>query len=118
MNSTAKSIFYFSFYPFGMGLGLLFIPSLVLGIFGFEPTSEVWVRVLGLLAFCVGIIYIYCARTDQVGFFRVTVPERIIFFLGMVGLVIFLHVTPMLAVIGSVDLLGAIWTGLTLRKTG
>lgn len=100
----------------GMGLGLLFIPNLILGIFGFAPTAEIWVRVLGLFAFCAGLLYFYCGRTDQTGFFRVSVPERVIFFLGTVMLVVIFNVTPMLAVIGSLDLLGAIWTGLTLHQ--
>ena len=116
MSATATSVFYYSFYMMGMGLGLFFIPDQILGIFGFAPTTDIWVRVLGLLAFCAGILYFYCARTNQTGFFRVSVPERIIFFLGMVALVIFFQVTPMLAAVGSVDLLGAIWTGLTLRQ--
>jgi hypothetical protein len=100
----------------GMGLGLFFIPNLILGLFGFPTTTDVWVRTLGLLAFCTGILYVYSARTNQTGFFRITVPERILFFLGTVALVIFFDVTPMLAAVGSVDLLGALWTGLTLRQ--
>ena len=115
MSTTAKSIFYYSFYMMGMGLGLFFIPNLILGFFGFE-TTEVWVRILGLLAFCTGTLYFHCARTNQTGFFRATVPERVVFFLGIMGLVIFLDLSPMLAAIGSVDLLGATWTGLTLRQ--
>jgi hypothetical protein len=115
MSPTAKSIFYYSFYMMGMGLGLFFIPNLILGFFGFE-TTEVWVRILGLLAFCAGILYFHCARTNQTEFFRITVPERVIFFLGVVALVIFLDLSPLLAVMGSVDLLGAIWTGWTLKR--
>lgn len=116
MTSTAKSIFYYSFYMMGMGLGLFLFPNPILGTFGFGTTTEVWVRVLGLMVFCTGILYWYCARTDQTGFFRVSVPERGVFFLGTLALVVFLDVTPMLAVIGSVDLLGAVWTGLSLRR--
>jgi hypothetical protein len=116
MSATAESIFYYSFYMMGMGLGLFLIPDLILGIFGLGSPTEIWVRVLGLLAFCAGILYFYCARTDQTGFFRVSVPERVIFFLGTVALVAFFDATPMLAAVGSVDLLGAIWTGLTLRQ--
>lgn len=115
MSPTAKSIFYYSFYMMGMGLGLFFIPNLILGFFGFE-TTEVWVRILGLLAFCAGILYFHCARTNQTEFFRITVPERVIFFLGVVALVIFLDLSPLLAAMGSVDLLGAIWTGWTLKR--
>ena len=116
MTSTAKSIFYYSFYMLGMGLSLLFIPNLMLGIFGFSPTNDIWIRVLGLFAFCAGMLYFYCGRTNQIGFFRISVFERIVFFLGMVGIVLFLQVDPMLALIGGVDLFGAIWTAVTLRK--
>ena len=116
MNSTAKSIFYYSFYMLGMGLGLLFIPNLILGIIGFESTNDVWIRILGLFAFCAGMLYFYCGRTNQTGFFRISVMERIVFFLGMAGIVLFLPANPLLVLIGSVDLFGAIWTALTLRN--
>jgi len=115
MDATARSIFYYSFYMMGMGLGLFFVPNLILGLFGFE-TTEVWVRILGLLAFCTGILYFHCASTNQTGFFRITVPERVIFFLGIAALVVFFELPPLLAAIGSVDLLGALWTGWTLRR--
>jgi hypothetical protein len=117
MTSTAKSIFFYSFYMMGTGLGLLFIPNLVLGIFGFPPTSDIWIRILGLFAFCAGMLYFYCGRTNQTGFFRVSISERIVFFLGIVGIVLFLPANPLLILIGSVDLFGAIWTALTLRNS-
>ena len=116
MTSTAKSIFYYSFYMLGMGLGLLFTPGLILGVFGFDATNDIWIHVLGLFAFCVGMLYFYCGRTNQTGFFRVSIIERIIFFFGMLGIVLFLQADPMLALIGGVDLFGAIWTAVTLRK--
>ena len=99
-----------------MGLGLLFIPNLILGAFGFASTGDIWIRILGLFAFCAGLLYFYCGRTNQTGFFRISVTERIIFFLGMVGIVLFLRANPLLIAIGSVDLFGAIWTALTMRK--
>jgi hypothetical protein len=117
MTSTAKSIFYYSFYMMGMGLVLLFIPNLILGFFGFSPTNDIWIRILGLLGLCAGMLYFYCGRTNQKGFFRISVPERIVFFLGIVGIVLFLPASPMLILIGSVDLFGAIWTALTLRNS-
>ena len=116
MTPTAKSVFYYSFYMMGMGLSLLFIPNLILGVFGFEPTNDVWIRILGLFAFCAGMLYFYCGHTNQTGFFRISVTERIVFFLGMVRIVLFLPANPLLALIGSVDLFGAIWTALTLRR--
>jgi hypothetical protein len=99
-----------------MGLGLLFIPNLILGVLGFTPTNDIWIHILGLFAFCAGMLYFYCGRTNQTGFFRISVIERIVFFLGIAGIVLFLRVNPLLALIGSVDLFGALWTALTLRN--
>ena len=100
-----------------MGLVLLFIPNLILSMFGFPPTNDIWIRILGLLSFCAGMLYFYCGLTNQTGFFRISVTERIVFFLGIVGIVLFLPASPMLILIGSVDLFGAIWTALTLRSS-
>ena len=117
MTKAAKSIFYYSFYMMGMGLSLLLIPNVVLRIFGFEPTTEVWIRVLGLLGFCAGLLYSYCGKTNQLGFFKVSVIERALFFVGMVGIVIVFKANPMLAILGSVDLLGALWTFFSLHES-
>jgi hypothetical protein len=116
MTSSAKTVFYYSFYMLGMGSGLLFIPNLILGVFGFDATNDVRIHVLGLFTFCAGMLYFYCGRTEQTGFFRISIIERVVFFLGMAGIVLFLPANPLLALIGSVDLLGAIWTALTLRN--
>jgi len=116
MTPIAKSIFYYSFYMMGTGLGLLFIPNMILGVFGFAPTNDIWIRILGLFAFCAGMLYFYCGCTNQTGFFRISVIEQVVFFLGVVGIVLFLRINPLLVLIGSVDLFGAIWTTLTLRK--
>lgn len=86
MSPTAKSIFYYSFYMFGMGLGLFLVPNLILGLLCFAPTTDIWIRMLGRLSFCT------------------------------VLLVIFVPAPPTLALVGSVDLVGAIWTGWTLRR--
>jgi|SRR5687768_13832495 len=116
MTSTAKSVFYYSFYMMGMGLGLLFIPNMILGLFGFDAPGDIWIRVLGLFAFCAGMLYFYCGCTNQTGSFRISVIERIVFFLGIVGIVLLLRVDLLIALVGSMDLFGAIWTALTLRR--
>jgi hypothetical protein len=99
------------------GLGFLFIPNVVLPLFGFSTTTEVWIRVVGLLVAILGAYYFYSARRNVVPFFRITVPGRIAFAVGVIGLVTFGLSGPSLLIFGALDVIGAIWTWLSLRTT-
>lgn len=116
MNQTALSIFVYSFYLFLMGLGMMIIPNVLLGVFGFEPTNEVWIRMLGVFTFTTGIYYFQSYRNQQTAFFSATVIGRIFFFLATLVLVFILNQSKMLILIASVDLIGAIWTGIMLQN--
>ena len=41
MTKASKSVYYFGFYLFATGLTLIFMPNMLLNMFGIEPTSEV-----------------------------------------------------------------------------
>ncbi len=116
MSKVATTIFVYSFYLFLMGLGMMLIPNTLLALFGFLPTTEVWIRVLGLFTFTTGIYYFQAARHEQTAFFQATVAGRIFFFVMMLVFVFAFEQSYMLALIGSVDLLGAIWTFSTKNK--
>lgn len=99
-----------------MGLGMMFIPNLLLTIFGFAQTNEIWIRMLGLFTFTTGIYYFYSATHDQQAFFKATVYGRIFFF-TMTVIFVFVFDQPwMLALIGSVDLVGGLWTMAALKR--
>jgi len=49
MKNVITSMYAQLIYMMGMGVGFLFLPHLVLPLFGFADTSEVWIRVLGAL---------------------------------------------------------------------
>jgi hypothetical protein len=68
------------------------------------------------MVFCTGILYFHCARHEQTAFFRISVPERAVFCLGTAGVVLFLGADPVLALVGAVDLIGAAWTAVALRR--
>jgi hypothetical protein len=116
MSPAAISSIAYSFYMMPFGLALLVIPNMLLGLFGFPPTDEVWIRVLGLLTFCTGYLYLYCGIKEQTWFFRATISERLIFFVGMILIVVLANANPLLILIGSVDLIGALWTFWALRR--
>jgi len=119
MSKTAKTIFYFGIYIILLGLILMVIPNVLLTIFTIPATTEVWIRVAGMLVFLLGYYYIRAARNEEgmTKFFRWTVHTRssvIVFFIIFVALG---FVKPILILFGVIDLLGAIWTGITLRSS-
>ncbi|MGA9994268.1 MAG: hypothetical protein WBP93_02585, partial [Pyrinomonadaceae bacterium] len=57
MSQAAKSLFVFGIYLFGLGLILLFVPNLILQLFGVTPTNEVWIRLNGMFVLCLSFYY-------------------------------------------------------------
>lgn len=69
MSKSAFSVKAFGIYLLVLGVGLAFAPNLLLSAFGMPVTSEVWIRVVGVLVFNIGIYYIYAARCEAKAFF-------------------------------------------------
>ena len=116
MKKSSTSIFVFGLYLVGMGLGLVVMPNFVLGTLGFPATNEVWVRVVGVLALVLAFYYISAARADLKTFAQWTVTARIGVFIAFTVFVLMKFVGPVMILLGSVDLLGALWTGWALRS--
>src|SRR5687767_7166147 len=110
MSNSAKSVFYFGFYLVGLGIILLLFPNFMLNLFGIASTTEVWIRVVGMLVLALSAYYVTAGKHDLIPILKMTVYVRssiILFFIAfsMTGLV-----SPMIILFGAVDLLGAIWT--------
>lgn len=108
-------MFSFGLYLVALGLILVVAPNLLLPVFGFPPANDVWIRVAGMLVSLLGYYYVQCARAEIRRFFELSVGARyavLVFFAAFVALGL---VSPMLLLIGSVDVVGAIWTALALR---
>lgn len=116
MTNAAKTVYYFGFYLLLTGITLVFAPNLLLSMFGFEPTAEVWIRVVGSLAFAIGLYYIFTAPTNNEVFLKITVYNRLLI-VGWFGLFVALGwAKAPLLLFGGVDLLGVLWTWSALRK--
>ena len=110
MHPAAASIKYFGVYVILTGLGLMFMPALILAPLGVTAPTEVWIRVVGALAIVVGYYYWACGAANAVAFFRATVGGRIAFAVLM-GLLILVFSAPwQLILFAAVDLAGAAWT--------
>jgi hypothetical protein len=118
MSRAAVSMFAFAVYLFVLGVVLLVAPNVLLGIFGFEPTTEVWVRIVGMLVVLLGYYYLSAARGEVTPFMRWSANARpfvIVFFAVFVALG---WAKPALILFGVVDLAGAVWTHVALRTGG
>ncbi len=117
MSKSARSIFIFGLYLGFLGIILLVAPNFLLGIFQLPSTNEVWIRVVGMLLFLLGVYYILAARKELTDFFQWTVYVRSAVIVFLTTFVLLGFVKPVLILIGVVDLLGAIWTHMTLQAS-
>ena len=115
MKNPNLSVTVHGIYLVAAGIGFVLVPNLLLPLFGFGITSEVWIRIVGLLTLILGMYFIYCARHDQRYFIRATIAARLIFFTGVTAFVLLRLANPILIVFGLIDLAGAAWTTWALR---
>jgi hypothetical protein len=116
MNSSAMTIKVFGVYILVAGCCFAFIPNVLLSLLGFPPANEIWVRVLGVIAAVLGYYYLSGALASARYFFVASIYGRCAFCAGCVGLVLFADASWQLIIFGSVDLAGAVWTALALRR--
>ncbi|XHS78542.1 hypothetical protein ACFJGW_00810 [Burkholderiaceae bacterium UC74_6] len=115
MSKPAFSVHAFGLYLLILGIVLTIAPNLLLSTFGIAETSEVWIRVVGILAFNIGIYYIYAARCEAKAFFQASVYTRALVLVSFTAFAALGFASPLLILFGAVDFTGAIWTQLALR---
>ena len=116
MTAAAKSIFYFSLYLYVTGITLIFIPNLFLRTVLLPETTEVWIRVVGVLVLLIGFYYHRNAVSNTVSFFKLTIPARLFVLLAFSAFALLKFVSPVLIFFGVIDALGALWTWSALKK--
>jgi hypothetical protein len=116
MSNAARSLFVFGVYAVLAGLSLLLVPGIVLAALGFPPASDGWVRVVGVLAVCVGVYHVISARHELQPYLRASVVVRLGFAIGLSGLVVTAQMPRALFLFAAADLLGAVWTAFALRS--
>lgn len=116
MSKTAFTVKASCCYIIALGLGLALVPTLVLATLRMPPTSEVWIRVLGVVIVNIGIFFWVVAHTEAVALFRASVyvrPLALVWFVAFVSLGL---APPQLLVFGVIEAAGALWTWLAMRS--
>jgi len=115
VSKATLSIRVFAIYLLVLGPALILAPALVLGPFGIPVPTDVWVRVVGVLATVLGIYYLQASRFGLVPFYRATVLSRVIVFVSFAAFALVGLAPATLVLFGAVDLAGAVWTAVGLR---
>ena len=116
MSKSALSMFVFGLYAAVLGIMLIVVPNFLIKTIARTSTTEVWIRVAGLLLVYLGFYYTQAARKEMTDFFRWTVYTRSTVIVFFAAFVLLGFARPPLVMFGVIDLLGAIWTGLALRS--
>ncbi|MCJ7579004.1 MAG: hypothetical protein MUP98_00545 [Candidatus Aminicenantes bacterium] len=119
MSRAAKSVFFFGIYVILLGVFLVLAPNVLLKFFNVPETSEVWIRVAGVLVLLIGYYYVRAATNEEglTKFFRWTIYTRSSVIVFFTVFVLLNYVKPILILFGVFDLAGAIWTALALRSS-
>jgi hypothetical protein len=117
LSAPAQSILVFGVYLLLLGALLVLAPNVLLGLFGIAPTAEVWIRVVGMLVLVIGAYYSLAAIAELRAFMRWSVPIRVCVLLFFAAFVVTGLAPAMLILFGCVDVAGAAWTALALRRS-
>lgn len=116
MGPATVSVLVYGIYLVALGIVYILVPNVPLQLFGFQPTSEPWIRVMAAMVVITGYYYVQAARNRLTTFYRWTLHCRSFFPVFTVVMVTTGLVEPMLLPFGAIDLAGAAWTALALRQ--
>jgi hypothetical protein len=103
-------------YALITALQLIFVPNMLLGMFGFEPTSEVWIKILGVVLIAFVLVYYGVIQYGNTDLIRITIYSRLVIVVGLVLLVATGQAATPLILFAGIDLATAIWTWFELKK--
>jgi uncharacterized membrane protein HdeD (DUF308 family) len=113
--TSARTVAVFGVYLLLVGVGLLGAPDAIVRPLGFPPVQDFWPRVVGVLTLALGTYYLIAARGNNTAFFRASVLLRFAVF-GIFGAFTLVGLAPKpLALLGCIDLAGALWTAFALK---
>ncbi len=115
MSKSAFSAKVFAVYLFIVGAFLVLTPNVLLSIFRIPQTSEVWIHVVGVVAFNIGVYAWVAAKHEDKHFLKASVYTRFVVFVAFTTFAIIGLATPLIILFGVVDLLGGIWTYFALK---
>jgi hypothetical protein len=114
-NTKFNSLYAQAIYVILTGLQLIFVPNMLLGMFGFPETTEIWIKVLGIVVLPLSAMYYAIAKHGSLYAVKATVVSRMFVGLGF-SLLFLTGIAPLSIVLfAGIDIATALWTMLELR---
>jgi hypothetical protein len=118
MSKSAKSVLIYGVYLAINGLLLLLAPNVLLNSLDIEPTTEVWIRLAGILLMAISVYYFIGARQELTVIMKATAFIRFSIVFFFTAFVLLEMVSSRIIIISVIDFLGGAWTFLMLRREG
>jgi hypothetical protein len=107
-----------SIYVVLTGLQLIFVPNMMLNMFGFDSTSEIWIKVLGIVVMSLSVMYYTISKSGSEDVVRATMFARLFVGVGFTLLALTGQAKPTLILFAGIDIVTAVWTWFELKKKG
>lgn len=116
MKMSSVSIGVFSAYLGMLAVFFIVAPNPLITLFGFSPTNEIWIRILGYMLGAMGFLYGMALKERNLSFYRWSVYARLPIF-PLFGIFVLTGAAPIvLIVFGAFDTGCALWTWYALHK--
>ena len=115
-KSRYVSLIVQSIYVVLTGLQLIFVPNMLLNMFDFGETYEVWIKVLGVVVLSLSIVYYTISKSGNQEVVKATVWSRLIVGVGFILLALSGQAKMTLILFAGFDIVTAVWTWMELKK--
>jgi hypothetical protein len=116
LQNRHSSLVVHAVYVLLTGLQLIFVPNMLLKMFGFDPTSEIWIKVMGIVVMSLSVMYYHISKQGNREVVLSSVWARLFVGLGFILLVLTGQATANLILFAGIDTATALWTWAELRK--
>ena len=98
------------------GLQLIFVPNMLLNMFGFDATSDIWIKVLGIVILPLSAVYYAISKQGNEESVRATIISRGFVGVGFILLALSGQAKLNLILFAGIDIATAVWTWVELKK--
>jgi hypothetical protein len=116
MKKTYKSLYGQMAYTAISGVQMLFIPNIMLAPYGFPPTQENWIRVMGLLVLGLLFYYYPITKSGNKDIIWGTIYGRCFFCTGLIIMGLMGVMPKAIILFGIFELALAFWTWREVRN--